>query len=76
MLANSGERWNGAQGRNRTTDTRIFSPLLYRLSYLGGATGKRGGLVEEGTVAVQRGVPALSWRGHRGGRAFGDAALQ
>ena len=27
--------FNGAQGRNRTTDTRIFSPLLYRLSYLG-----------------------------------------
>ena len=27
----------GAQGRNRTTDTRIFSPLLYRLSYLGEA---------------------------------------
>ena len=26
---------DGAQGRNRTTDTRIFSPLLYRLSYLG-----------------------------------------
>ncbi len=25
----------GAQGRNRTTDTGIFSPLLYRLSYLG-----------------------------------------
>jgi hypothetical protein len=25
----------GAQGRNRTTDTRIFSPLLYLLSYLG-----------------------------------------
>ena len=24
-----------AQGRNRTVDTRIFSPLLYRLSYLG-----------------------------------------
>ena len=24
-----------AQGRNRTTDTGIFSPLLYRLSYLG-----------------------------------------
>ena len=28
------ENVNGAQGRNRTTDTRIFSPLLYRLSYL------------------------------------------
>ena len=25
---------NGAQGRDRTADTRIFSPLLYRLSYL------------------------------------------
>ena len=28
-------RDDGAQGRNRTSDTRIFSPLLYRLSYLG-----------------------------------------
>ncbi len=26
---------DGAERRNRTTDTRIFSPLLYRLSYLG-----------------------------------------
>jgi hypothetical protein len=26
---------NGAQGRNRTTDTCIFSAVLYRLSYLG-----------------------------------------
>ena len=25
----------GASGRNRTIDTRIFSPLLYRLSYRG-----------------------------------------
>ena len=25
----------GAQGRNRTSDTRIFNPLLYQLSYLG-----------------------------------------
>ena len=24
-----------AQNRNRTSDTRIFSPLLYQLSYLG-----------------------------------------
>jgi hypothetical protein len=28
---------NGGQGWNRTTDTRIFNPLLYQLSYL--ATG-------------------------------------
>jgi hypothetical protein len=27
--------WNsGGQGQNRTADTRIFSPLLYQLSYL------------------------------------------
>ena len=26
--------WWCGQGRNRTADTRIFSPLLYRLSYL------------------------------------------
>ena len=25
----------GAQDRNRTSDTRIFNPLLYQLSYLG-----------------------------------------
>ena len=29
------KKLSGAQRRNRTTDTRIFSPLLYRLSYLG-----------------------------------------
>ena len=27
--------WLNAQNRNRTSDTRIFSPLLYQLSYLG-----------------------------------------
>ena len=26
---------DGAQRRNRTADTGIFNPLLYRLSYLG-----------------------------------------
>ena len=28
-------RATGAEAQNRTGDTRIFSPLLYRLSYLG-----------------------------------------
>jgi hypothetical protein len=28
---------DGAQGRNRTTDTAIFSRMLYQLSYLGAA---------------------------------------
>ena len=31
-----------AQDRNRTSDTRIFSPLLYQLSYLGMYAGDRG----------------------------------
>ena len=41
----------GAQGRNRTTDTRIFSPLLYQLSYLG--LGRHAGLcIGHGAAAV------------------------
>jgi hypothetical protein len=39
-LADVSYCFKGGQGRNRTTDTRIFSPLLYRLSYLA-ITGKR-----------------------------------
>ncbi len=30
---------DGGQGRNRTTDTRIFNPLLYQLSYLAFTVG-------------------------------------
>ena len=34
--------WNsGAQGRDRTTDTVIFSHVLYQLSYLGAQSGRR-----------------------------------
>ena len=33
-----GER-NGAQGRNRTSDTAIFNRMLYQLSYLGSRVG-------------------------------------
>ncbi len=29
------QKFNGAQGRDRTTDTAIFSRMLYQLSYLG-----------------------------------------
>ena len=35
---------DGGQGRNRTTDTRIFSPLLYQLSYL--AAGVEGRVLD------------------------------
>jgi hypothetical protein len=38
MTANGGEGRCGAQGRNRTTDTCIFSAVLYQLSYLGAAS--------------------------------------
>ena len=48
---------NGAQGRNRTTDTRIFSPLLYQLSYLGSGAKMTDGLIEEIGPAVQRRAP-------------------
>ena len=30
---NEKDRKDGGSGRNRTADTRIFSPLLYQLSY-------------------------------------------
>jgi hypothetical protein len=33
---------DGAQGRNRTTDTAIFSRMLYQLSYLGNPHRGRG----------------------------------
>ncbi len=44
---------DGAQGRNRTTDTAIFSRMLYQLSYLGaGEAGRldygRGGIKSRG----------------------------
>jgi hypothetical protein len=32
-LADVAELLFGGLGRNRTTDTRIFNPLLYQLSY-------------------------------------------
>src|ERR1044072_8788547 len=35
---------NGAQGRDRTTDTVIFSHVLYQLSYLGAEHRSAGGV--------------------------------
>ena len=34
-MSREDELIHGASGRNRTNDTRIFSPLLYQLSYRG-----------------------------------------
>ena len=36
------EKIDGASERNRTTDTGIFSPLLYQLSYRGMMATRRG----------------------------------
>jgi hypothetical protein len=41
LSMDSGLLKNGAQGRNRTTDTVIFSHVLYQLSYLGAARRRR-----------------------------------
>ena len=50
-------RAQGAQRRNRTADTGIFSPLLYRLSYLG--AGRRGtGVLLRRPGAVKRAAAA------------------
>ena len=55
---------NGAQGRNRTTDTAIFNRMLYQLSYLGPfnklaaqvRAGKRGArVIKAPPRAVQNG---------------------
>ena len=35
-------RKTGAQSRSRTSDTGIFSPLLYQLSYLGKSGDREG----------------------------------
>jgi hypothetical protein len=49
---------SGAQSRNRTSDTRIFNPLLYQLSYLGTVSKGRcpsgGRVIRQVRGAVQR----------------------
>ena len=40
----------GAQGRDRTTDTVIFSHVLYQLSYLGAETPPNGGACDGGAL--------------------------
>ena len=53
--------FNGGQGQNRTADTGIFSPLLYRLSYLAMCEG----VFEFGGFWNQSGMP--SCRGTKAG---------
>ncbi len=52
---------NGAQGRNRTTDTAIFSRMLYQLSYLGTSKGARPGERAVYSQARLLCLPARRW---------------
>lgn len=56
------ERYKGgAQGRDRTTDTVIFSHVLYQLSYLGAETPpkqRERGVIEADWSTVQNGAGA------------------
>jgi hypothetical protein len=49
---------NGGETRNRTGDTRIFSPLLYQLSYL--ASWKRKAEIKRQRLAWSMGN--IAWR--------------
>ena len=53
---------SGAQGRDRTTDTAIFSRMLYQLSYLGIRS-----LLRLGNGLTQGKVRARVYRGHGSG---------
>ena len=48
--------WSGAQGRNRTTDTAIFSRMLYQLSYLGVQLLADDGCERDGCIVCLRRV--------------------
>ena len=71
----SREKLRGAQGRNRTTDTAIFSRMLYQLSYLGVLNVKvaTGGVIGRSSLLVQRFAPV-----ERTGRPDGviDSSLE
>ncbi len=56
---------DGAQGRSRTTDTAIFSRMLYQLSYLG-AGARSGWLAQRRTdINPDRHCVAHSLADHR-----------
>ena len=60
----SGGEADGAQGRNRTTDTAIFNRMLYQLSYLGPGTAlandrQRAGVIMGPTRPVQNRASAV-----------------
>ncbi len=66
---NGAGKANGAQGRNRTTDTAIFSRMLYQLSYLGISQRPKRPVERAVYSGVGRPCPprfacGFAWRGH------------
>ena len=57
-------QWSGGQGRNRTIDTRIFSPLLYQLSYLAAVEVSLDRALDEGRVLERPATGSSSKRKH------------
>jgi hypothetical protein len=64
---NGAGKANGAQGRNRTTDTAIFSRMLYQLSYLGISLEAQGPAERAVYSGVRR--PCLPCSAYRLGKA-------
>ena len=64
--AQRAQRQHGAQGRDRTTDTAIFSRMLYQLSYLGTSsppgTWERGFIVRTACPVHHGSAVARAWR--------------
>ena len=67
----------GAQGRNRTTDTAIFSRMLYQLSYLGKASNRLWPVAKLGPYSeLALACPARKHMRHRTGGRHGGSNLR
>jgi hypothetical protein len=72
---------NGAQGRNRTTDTAIFSRMLYQLSYLGtilkpeDGLGERRFIVRRARSVHHASLCSFAYRSHAIGRRNGMSGI-
>jgi hypothetical protein len=50
------DKKNGGEAQNRTVDTRIFSPLLYRLSYLATGIGFKIVLISKALALISQAI--------------------
>jgi hypothetical protein len=56
---------NGARDRNRTSDTRIFNPLLYQLSYSGIQANSTQGICPLVTGCIGEQFCRCNWVSHK-----------